>query len=229
MHPFSSDIHCLYKITHFESGSGVKFESRHPFWWVMLSSAVAMALMLGGMILSEAIFGVKGGNGAVLIAAPGFLIFIYILFRMGNLIHTHGSQNIGSITISRGEISIEILDDEIRGVLSWFASMQALFGRPMRKKVVDQLNAPLAAIGGYEWDVRTINDETYVCLDALIAAVDSEGKEVMRRLQVTPFFRTQESTSEFVAQMVPYLEAWDGTALDIDAIEQPDETDPSYA
>ena len=148
---------------------------------------------------------------------------------MGNLIHTHGSQNIGSITISRGEISIEILDDEIRGVLSWFASMQALFGRPMRKKVVDQLNAPLAAIGGYEWDVRTINDETYVCLDALIAAVDSEGKEVMRRLQVTPFFRTQESTSEFVAQMVPYLEAWDGTALDIDAIEQPDETDPSYA
>ena len=235
MHPFSSDVHCLYKITHFQSGSGVKFEARHPFWWAMLSFAISMALMFGGVFLEEAITGTEGGNGAVLFAAPGLLLFLFVAFRVGNLIHTYGSQNFGSIIISQGEISIEILDDEIRGILGFFAPIQALFGRPMRRKVVDQLNAPLAAILGYQWDVATINGETFVCADANIATIDSEGGESIRRLQITPFFRTQENAFEFIEQMLPYLDAWDGMELDIDAIEQPneneqpDESDPSIA
>ena len=229
MHPFSSDMNCLYKITHFESGSGVKFEPRHPSWWVMLSLAVAMTLMLGGMFLSEAIFGVKGGNGAVLIAAPGFLLFIFILVRINSIMHTYGSQNFGAITISQGELLIEVLDDEVRGLLSWLAPLHALFGgNPFRRKVVDQVNLPLEQIRAYDWDVRTINDVRYVSLEGFVETVDSDEEPVVMGFPITPFFRTQESTMQFVEHMYPYLHAWDGLKLDIDTIEQTDESDPSY-
>ena len=229
MHPFSSDFRSLYKTTHFASGSGVKFTPRHPVWWTMFSSIISMALMLGGAFFSDAIFGTKGGNGAVLFAAPGFLLFIYTLLRIDRLVHTYGSQKIGSITISEGVLSLEILDSEIRGALSWFAPIQAFFGRPMRKSVIDHLNLPLSALLDYEWKYSELNDSQYASFAALAFenTIIPGGEEEPVSLIISPFFRKEQDVIEFMTHMLPYLDAWDGTNLEI--LEAPAEHDPSYA
>ncbi len=222
MHPFSSDPDCLFKITHFRAGDGLKIERKNPAWFYCMGFVWSIVPIL---LIWRIGVDVYGWNDFVsfMLSLPCLGLFLYISIRANGIFHTDAAQLIGGVTIADEIMAIELLDGEEGG---WYRGFWPSLGgdKPYRGEVVDLLNISLSKVIGYDWKVDNINGQHYYSLESYIEL----GGE-MRSIQITPNFRNQKDVITILALMAPHLDAVEKQSLEFDEMKTFDESDPSYA